>query len=94
MKVLVTQSCPTLCDPHGTVALQAPLSMGLPNQSAMGEGVIEHQCSELSLETTIKKRLSLHSFRGHKGGIDHEVRNTWAWNFSHMIVLRLLLHNF
>ena len=37
MKVLVTQSCPTLCDPPGTVALQASLSMGFPSQSAMGK---------------------------------------------------------
>ena len=29
--VLVAQSCPTLCDP-GTVAYQAPLSMGFPRQ--------------------------------------------------------------
>ena len=31
MKVLVTQRCPTLCDPR-TVAHQAPLSMGFSKQ--------------------------------------------------------------
>ena len=31
VKLLVTQSCPTLCDPW-TIAHQAPLSMGLPKQ--------------------------------------------------------------
>ena len=35
VKVLVTQSCPTLCDPW-TVALQAPLSMGFSRQKYWG----------------------------------------------------------
>ena len=32
MKVLVTQSCPTLCDPMDCVAHQAPLSMEFSRQ--------------------------------------------------------------
>ena len=32
VKVLVPQSCPTLCNPMGCVACQAPLSMGFPRQ--------------------------------------------------------------
>ena len=31
-KILVTQLCPTLCDPMGCVAHQSPLSLGFPRQ--------------------------------------------------------------
>ena len=32
VKVLVTQLCPTLCDPRDYIAHQAPLSMGFSRQ--------------------------------------------------------------
>ena len=32
VKVLVDQSCPTLCDPVDYISLQAPLSMGFSKQ--------------------------------------------------------------
>ena len=32
VKMLVAQSCPTLCNPMDCVAHQAPLSMGFPRQ--------------------------------------------------------------
>ena len=32
MLLLFTKSCPTLLQPHGTVAHQSPLSMGFPRQ--------------------------------------------------------------
>ena len=32
VKVLVDQSCPTLCDPVDYISLQAPLSMGFTKQ--------------------------------------------------------------
>ena len=33
MKVLVAQSCLTLCDPMDYIAHQAPLSIGFPRQA-------------------------------------------------------------
>ena len=37
VKVLVTQSCPTLCDPLDCVAHQSPLSVGFPRQENWSE---------------------------------------------------------
>ena len=37
VKVLVTQSCPTLCDPLDCVVHQAPLSMEFPKQECWSE---------------------------------------------------------
>ena len=58
VKMLVTQSCPTLCDPF-TVAYQAPLSVGfsrqeywsgLPSPSLGGVFLIEPRSSALQAD--------------------------------------------
>lgn len=62
--------------------------------SAGGKGGPEPQCSQLPLETRMKKQWFLHSFWCSKRGPDYEARKAWNSNFFHRVLLGLLLHNF